>query len=140
MNFLISFIRKGTKCNSQEYCAYAEGLAYAWDNRRYFTFDVKGERFLNDTLSATLHSLKPLTLLRQDDDIFIGTKGKVYMYSLQNGALETLLDLHDKVQINSILCQTPNRIWVATEGNGLYLYDVKNKSWITIVMRISFPV
>lgn len=29
---------KGTKCNSQEYCAYAEGLAYAWDNRRYFTF------------------------------------------------------------------------------------------------------
>lgn len=62
------------------------------------------------------------------------------MYSLQNGALETLLDLHDKVQINSILCQTPNRIWVATEGNGLYLYDVKNKSWITIVMRISFPV
>ena len=49
------------------------------------------------------------------------------MYSLQNGALETLLDLHDKVQINSILCQTPNRIWVATEGNGLYLYDVKNK-------------
>ena len=90
-------------------------------------FDVKGERFLNDTLSATLHSLKPLTLLRQDDDIFIGTKGKVYMYSLQNGALETLLDLHDKVQINSILCQTPNRIWVATEGNGLYLYDVKNK-------------
>lgn len=90
-------------------------------------FDVKGERFLNDTLSATLHSLKPLTLLRQDDDIYIGTKGKVYMYSLQNGALETLLDLHDKVQINSILCQTPNRIWVATEGNGLYLYDVKNK-------------
>lgn len=90
-------------------------------------FDVKGERFLNDTLSATLHSLKPLTLLRQDDDIFIGTKGKVYMYSLQNGALETLLDLHDKVQINSILCQTPTRIWVATEGNGLYLYDVKNK-------------
>ena len=49
------------------------------------------------------------------------------MYSLQNGTLETLLDLHDKVQINSILCQTPNRIWVATEGNGLYLYDVKNK-------------
>lgn len=41
--------------------------------------------------------------------------------------METLLDLHDKVQINSILCQTPNRIWVATEGNGLYLYDVKNK-------------
>ena len=62
------------------------------------------------------------------------------MYSLQNGALETLLDLHDKVQINSILCQTPNRIWVATEGNGLYLYDVKNKNWTTIVMRISFPV
>lgn len=39
-------------------------------------FDVKGERFLNDTLSATLHSLKPLTLLRQDDDILLALKGR----------------------------------------------------------------
>ena len=38
-------------------------------------FDVKGERFLNDTLSTALHMLRPSTLVKQGDCVYIGTEG-----------------------------------------------------------------
>lgn len=90
-------------------------------------FDVKGGRFQNDTLSASLHLLKPSTLVRQGDYIYIGTEEGVYTYSLRDGVLKKLVELPDKVRIHGILCQMFNRIWIATEGSGLYMYDIKAK-------------
>lgn len=45
-------------------------------------FDVEKQRFLNDTLSSSLHMLKPTTLVRQDSCIYIGTEQGVYTYTL----------------------------------------------------------
>ncbi|WP_025069066.1 two-component regulator propeller domain-containing protein [Bacteroides gallinarum] len=90
-------------------------------------FDVKGERFLNDTLSTALHMLRPSTLVRQGDCVYIGTEGGVYTYSLREGALKKLVELPAKVRIQGILCQMFNRVWIATEGGGLYMYDMKAK-------------
>ena len=43
-------------------------------------FEVKGEGLVNDRLWGSLDWLKGLRVVREDDDIFIGSKGKVYMY------------------------------------------------------------
>ena len=45
-------------------------------------FDVKRERFLNDTLTAALHALRPTTMTRDNDRIYIGVWGGVYVYRL----------------------------------------------------------
>ena len=90
-------------------------------------FDVKGGHFMSDTLSTALHLLKPSTLVRQGDCVYIGTESGVYTYSLQDGTLKKLVELPTKARIHGILCQMFNRIWIATEGSGLYMYDIKAK-------------
>lgn len=90
-------------------------------------FDVKKECFLSDTLSSSLHGLQPAALVRQDDCIYIGTEEGVYIYTLSNGILEKLVDMPAGIRVHAILCQMFNRIWLATEGDGLYLYDMKTK-------------
>ena len=90
-------------------------------------FDVKGGHFMSDTLSTALHLLKPSALVRQGDCVYIGTESGVYTYSLQDGTLKKLVELPTKARIHGILCQMFNRIWIATEGSGLYMYDIKAK-------------
>lgn len=90
-------------------------------------FDVKKECFLSDTLSSSLHGLQPAALVRQGDCIYIGTEEGVYIYTLSNGILEKLVDVPTGIRVHAILCQMFNRIWLATEGDGLYLYDMKTK-------------
>lgn len=90
-------------------------------------FDVKGERFLNDTLSASLHLLKPTVLVAQKDYIYIGAEKGLYTYSVKDGVLEKLVDMPARVRIQSVLCHMFSRIWIATEGDGLYMYDIKTK-------------
>lgn len=88
-------------------------------------FDVQGGHFMNDTLSTALHSLKPSTLVKQGEYVYIGAEDAVYTYFLRDGSLKKLVELPAKTQINGILCQMLNRVWIATEGSGLYLYDLK---------------
>lgn len=55
-------------------------------------FDVKGERFLSDTLSAALRTLKPTVLVQQGDCIYIGAEKELYTYSPHSGALEKVVE------------------------------------------------
>lgn len=90
-------------------------------------FDVQGGHFMNDTLSTALHSLKPSTLVKQGEYVYIGAEDAVYTYFLRDGSLKKLVELPAKTQINGILCRMLNRVWIATEGSGLYLYDLKTE-------------
>ena len=91
-------------------------------------FDAKRGCFLNDTLPATLHMLRPTVLVRQGDLIYIGAENGVYTYTLSNGILDKLVDMPNYVRVHAILCQMFNQVWMATEGDGLYMYDTKS-SW-----------
>lgn len=90
-------------------------------------FDAKRGCFLNDTLPATLHMLRPTVLVRQGDLIYIGAENGVYTYTLSNGILDKLVDMPNYVRVHAILCQMFNQVWMATEGDGLYMYDTKSK-------------
>lgn len=90
-------------------------------------FDVEKQRFLNDTLSSSLHMLKPTTLVRQDSCIYIGTEQGVYTYTLPGGVLTEIFSLPVRVEINDILCRQSGEIWITTEGDGLYVYDIRSK-------------
>lgn len=90
-------------------------------------FDVKRECFLNDTLPSSLHRLQPTVIVRQDDCIYIGAGNGVYTYTRSGGVLDKLVDIPGGAKVHAILCQMFNRVWLATEGDGLYLYDTKTR-------------
>ena len=90
-------------------------------------FDTKTERFLNDTLSSSLHLLKSTVLVRQGDFIYIGADDGIYSYTISGGVLKKLVELDKDTRTQTILCQMFSRLWIATEGSGLYMYDLKSK-------------
>lgn len=89
-------------------------------------FDAKEECFLNDTLPP-LHLLKPTVLVRQGECIYIGAEDGVYTYTLPAGELKKMVSMPPGVRIHAVLCQMFSRIWMATEGNGLFMYDANSK-------------
>lgn len=90
-------------------------------------FDIREARFVDSALDATLHSLIASTISKQGEDIYIGTKNGLYIYSIGQKQVELMTQALEKSRIQAVLKQSPTRIWVATEGAGLYLVNPKTK-------------
>lgn len=90
-------------------------------------FDAKEGCFLKDVLPTPLHRLQPTSLIHEGNCVYIGGDDGLYMYTLSTGTLEKLVVMSPDVRIHAILCQGVNQIWLATEGEGLYLYNSETK-------------
>lgn len=90
-------------------------------------FDAKQGRFRNDTLASSLYRLSPTVMERHGEDIYIGVKDGVWLYNISTNHLDKLVELPADSKIHAILHQMFDKLWVATEGDGLYLYDLKSK-------------
>lgn len=91
-------------------------------------FDIKESKFRDDSFSTAMHKTIASTLYRQDDQIYIGTSTDgLYTYSITQKTFEKVIPILETKQIQAILQQSPTRIWVATEGAGLFLINPKTK-------------
>lgn len=91
-------------------------------------FNVKDSKFVDDSLSTAMRKLIASTLCKQGDRIYIGTiQTGLYSYFIPNGTLEKVTPILDSKQIQAVLQQSPTRIWVATEGAGLFLINPNTK-------------
>ena len=91
-------------------------------------FDIPASRFVDDIFGTTMHKMVASALYRHDDQIYIGTPSDgLYCYSIPKNTLEKLAYIPSSKQIQSILQQSPTRIWVATEGSGLLLVNPKTR-------------
>ena len=91
-------------------------------------FDIPTSRFVDDTFSTAMHRMIASALYRYGDQIYIGTPSDgLYCYSIPQKKLEKLSYIPSSKQIQSILQQSPTRIWAATEGSGLFLINPKSK-------------
>ena len=91
-------------------------------------FDIKESKFIDDSFSTAMHKTISSTLYRQDDQIYIGTSTDgLYTYSITQKTFEKVIPILGTKQIQAILQQSPTRIWVATEGAGLFLINPKTK-------------
>lgn len=91
-------------------------------------FDIKESKFIDDCFSAAMHNTIASTLYRHDDLIYIGTPvNGLYQYSISQNSFEKAISMANTKQIQAILQQSPTRIWVATEGAGLFLVNPKTK-------------
>ncbi|MDE7443622.1 MAG: hybrid sensor histidine kinase/response regulator, partial [Muribaculaceae bacterium] len=90
-------------------------------------FDIVNKKFFNDPLPAGLHKISVTALSKGHQCVYVGGNGLVYRYVMDRGVLEKLMELPSEISIQAIFSQGNDRIWVATEGSGLYRYDRKSK-------------
>lgn len=110
-----------------------------FNDRELLLFSNKKELFLFNTETllfsrkmpiSSLESLSPTAVARQGDYIYIGSNNRLYTYSLTANTLSSIIlgnNLKDK-NITSILQQSPTRIWIGTEGDGLFLYNPQTRA------------
>lgn len=87
-------------------------------------FDVQTSEFSQTKLPPSLITLEATSLNRQGEFIYIGTHKGIYVYSIQQNNVSKLpvKELEQK-HILTILQQSSTRLWVGTEGNGLFLIN-----------------
>lgn len=91
-------------------------------------FDIKESKFVDNCFNPSMQKLIASTLCKQGDHIYIGTTDDgLFIYSIPKATLEKLTPVLDQKQIQAVLQQSPTRLWVATEGSGLYLINPKTK-------------
>lgn len=89
--------------------------------RRLLLFDTETRQFSEKLPIPSLSSIVPTVIYRQDEHIYIGTLQGLFIYSIRTNKLEKFApeELQGK-EIYSILQQSPIRLWIGTEGNGLF--------------------
>lgn len=103
-------------------------------------FDIKESKFVDDSFSTAMHKTIASTLYRHGDQIYIGTPTDgLYSYSIAQKSFEKVIPALGTKQIQAILQQSPTRIWVATEGAGLFLINPKTKEIKNYLHSLSDP-
>lgn len=91
-------------------------------------FDTETRQYTDQQLVPTLASIVPTTLYRQDDRIYIGSSQGLWIYSIQKNTIENIMpEILKEKEIYSILQQSPVRLWIGTEGYGLYCVNPQTK-------------
>ena len=98
-------------------------------DKRLLTFNTQTKQY-SDTLPTTIPAhIIPTSLSKQGNHIYIGTNNAgIYDYSItQKKAIPILANLLKGMEICDVLQQSPTRLWIATDGNGLFAYNPQNK-------------
>jgi ligand-binding sensor domain-containing protein/signal transduction histidine kinase/DNA-binding response OmpR family regulator len=106
---------------------YTPGYLLLSTNAGLLMFQIAKEKFYSHLLPASIGRLSATHFSKQNGNLYIGTDNGLFCYSTKNKTVEYIRSL-GRVRIQYILPQNEQRIWIATEGNGLYLYNPANKS------------
>ena len=93
-------------------------------------FNIPQERFTTDTLDAALFQLQATALHRYHDQLYIGTSGGVFAYSLSNQTLQNIITFPSgkRKEVLTILQPSDSFLWIGTEGNGLFCINMDTKA------------
>ncbi len=86
-------------------------------------FNTTDTCFIDQKLEGKFRQLQSTTITRQGENIYIGTDVGLYIYSIKDEQLYELTKALDSKRIQAVLQQSPSRLWIATEGAGLYLMN-----------------
>ncbi len=87
-------------------------------------FDIEARTFCNNLLNPELFTISPTTIRRQGDHIYIGSYKGLFAYNISQNTLKTIApELLKGKQILPVLQESPARLWIGTEGDGLFLIN-----------------
>ncbi len=92
-------------------------------------FDKKTKEFRDFpqllAIKSAIHSLAKI-----NQNILIGSVDGLYIYNHNQKFLTKAHDVFDGVTIQAILPQSESKIWIGTEGEGLFLYNLNTREFI----------
>ena len=124
-NFFYRKDGKNTQVNS--IVEYTPDQLLISTNNGLLLFNITRSEFVDNALSPALHTLEASTLNKQGSEVYIGTNNGLYVYSIPTKQLDMVSSTLSNKRIQAVLKQSPTRLWVATEGQGLYLFNPKTK-------------
>lgn len=92
-------------------------------NQGIFNLNVQTGVFTRVKNTESICKQRVFALLRVKKKIYIGTEKRLYVYNLVNGVLSFIQKVPESSQVKDLLMQSPTRLWIATEGNGLMRYN-----------------
>lgn len=105
-----------------------EDLFFVGTDKGVALFNANEQQFSIVPANSGLQSVQAVCMLRIDQKLYIGARDGLYRYDLQNRQLVSLVpELKGKL-IQAILRQNIHRLWIGTEGDGLYLYNKKTEA------------
>lgn len=94
-------------------------------NNRLRIFNISERIFSGDELNNDLTRLEVSSILKSGNNIYIGDYDcNLYVYSLGKRKLRLLSAYTGKKHIQSMLMQDPDKLWIGTEGDGLYCLEL----------------
>lgn len=95
--------------------------------RGMMVFNTKQERIVDNPLNESMRNARAVSMLKWDETIFVGTDNGLFLYHMQQKTFKPYHPRLENVRIQCILKQTSSRLWVATEGAGLFLINPRNE-------------
>lgn len=122
-NYVYKFNGENTQVNAIE--QIKKDLLLIGTDKGIIPFDMLQREFIEIPANNELKSLIAICILKVDDNIYIGTDNGLYQYNIQDNQLISISNELKEKRIQAVLRQSGNRLWIATEGHGLYLYNTK---------------
>ncbi len=94
------------------------------ESRRLLSFNTRSRTY-SDSIPLSLPASVVLSSIsRQGDHVYVGTQSGIYDYSISGKTVQYLLVEQLKgIDVHSVLRQSSSRLWIATEGGGLFAYN-----------------
>ena len=93
---------------------------------RLVVFNTVKQQFDKTFLPVEMGQFSVSALYKQDETIYIGTKkGNLYTYSINDNKLKRIKEYKSKVPVQCIIQSDMLKLWVASEGDGLFCIDLK---------------
>lgn len=127
-NYYYKLDGKNSQVNS--IVEFTPGKLLVSTNEGLLLFNINESQFIDKELDEQMRQLIASSLTKQGDDIYIGTNNGLFTYSISRKQLEAMTLTLDDKRIQAVLKQSPTRLWVGTEGAGLYLINPKTKKEI----------
>ncbi len=95
------------------------------NQQKLLIFDIDTKQFSDIMPVNDLSSIAPTTINRQGDHIYIGSFEGVYDYSISQNTVKRITpDEVNGKNILAILQQSSSLLWIATEGSGLFQFNL----------------
>ena len=87
-------------------------------------FNSKEKKFI----SPLTHHFACFCILKTYKEIYIGSDDGLFTYDINEQKMIPSFPIFRGIRIQTILQQAPDKLWVATEGSGLFLINLKTKN------------
>lgn len=116
-----SCVCEGKKQQVLDVACLEEGNLLVATDAGLLYFDSRSGVFNSTQIPTELQKIRPRTLTRYGDEVYIGSYQGLFVYSLKEEVVRTLFTGDYSLSlILAILKEKDDRLWVGTEGEGLY--------------------